>query len=56
MFSEPPWDELLERGLVRETTFDQYSLTGSGWIAGLKVPANLTIRFLGKKLANFREP
>jgi hypothetical protein len=31
------WDELVERGLVKASTFDRYSLTGDGWIAGLKV-------------------
>src|SRR5438309_12024306 len=31
------WDELLERGFVRATTFDRYILTPSGWIEGLKL-------------------
>jgi hypothetical protein len=31
------WDELAERGLVNPRTFDRYELTGSGWIAGLRV-------------------
>ena len=31
------WDDLVERGLVKPSTFDRYSLTGDGWIAGLKV-------------------
>ena len=30
------WDELVERGLVKRT-FGRYSLTGDGWIEGLKV-------------------
>ncbi|MGI9072392.1 MAG: hypothetical protein ACR2JB_14005 [Bryobacteraceae bacterium] len=31
------WDDLLERGLVKVRSFDRYSLTGAGWIHGLKV-------------------
>jgi hypothetical protein len=31
------WDDLVERRLVKASTFDRYSLTGDGWIAGLKV-------------------
>lgn len=31
------WDELVERGWVKATSFDRYLLTGDGWIEGLKV-------------------
>ena len=30
------WEELMERGLVKGRSFDRYTLTGDGWIAGLK--------------------
>jgi len=31
------WDDLAEWGLVKARTFGRYSLTGDGWIAGLKL-------------------
>jgi hypothetical protein len=30
------WDELIERNLVKASSINRYSLTGDGWIAGLK--------------------
>jgi hypothetical protein len=34
---EQRWDELINRGLVRATTFDRYILMPLGWTEGLKV-------------------
>jgi len=43
------WDELAERGRVKAWSYDRYSLTGPGWIEGLKVTGKFEERDFKRK-------